>query len=170
MFTWAKENYWSRWRRNAKKFSRMRGENWKDPWQQPCCVKSHPRAPRKSVLIKWQQSRSVHQRRIHKRCSVKKRNLMNRRDNEQNLQSPKNMKTTLQAKVSFRWPITIWFTSSSPCHKQWKYQANAAVDKGWKKARDNSSVGFWKSQDKKRGYSGSTKRQKKHFAALMDKM
>ena len=56
--------------RNTKKFSWLWGENWKDLWHLLCRVKGHLRASEKPVLIKWQQSRTVHQRKIRKRCSV----------------------------------------------------------------------------------------------------
>ena len=46
--------------------------------------------------------------------------------------------------------------------------AKVAVDKEWmEEARDNSSMGFGKSQEQEKGYSGSTK-NKVHFATLME--
>ena len=46
--------------------------------------------------------------------------------------------------------------------------ANAAVDKGWKKARDNSSMGFEKSQEQKGGHPGGAKRQHESPLCFID--
>ena len=46
--------------------------------------------------------------------------------------------------------------------------AKAAVDKEWKNARDNSSLGLGKSQEQRGGYSGSTKRQKESTLCFTD--
>ena len=44
---------------STEKFSRMRVENWKDLWLQPCRAAKDKRSSRK-----WLQNRTVHQRRI----------------------------------------------------------------------------------------------------------
>ena len=46
--------------------------------------------------------------------------------------------------------------------------AKVVLDKEWKNARDNSSLGLGKSQEQKGGYSGSTKRQKESPLSLTD--
>ena len=77
-------------------------------------------------------------------------NLMTPQVNEWNLLYSQNTKIELQAKVLRRWPITILFTN-------WP-NAKVAVDKEWKKARDNSSMGSGKSQEQEGGSYRSTER------------
>ena len=124
--------HWSRWPR-LQWNSKMRGENWNDLWQQPCrAIEKLGLAPRR-----WLQSRKLH--------------LMNPQGNEWNLLYSQTMRIALQAKGSLRGPTTIWLTKKFLCLKQWRFRTQqAAVDKEWKKARDNFSMGFGKSRARRR--------------------
>ena len=100
----------------TKTLWKMRGEIWKDLWQQPCRAKGKlGLAPRR-----WLPTRKLHPKRCPKWFVVEKWNVMNLQGNEWNLLHSQNMKIALQAKVSLRWPITIGFTSSFLCFKLWK--------------------------------------------------
>ena len=70
---------------NIQKLSRTQEEHWKDLWYQPC------RARGWFILVsrKWWQSQRLEMTRDPKQCMVEKWNLMNPRDSEQNLCSPK---------------------------------------------------------------------------------
>ena len=48
------------------------------------------------------------------------------------------------------------------------WYAKVAVDKEWKKARDNSSIGFEKSQEQKGGHPGGAKRQHESPLCFID--
>ena len=110
--------------KSTNKFSRMRGENWKDLWLQPCRAKDS-RASRKLL-----QSRKSHPRRVPKQCTVVQWNLMNPWDNLQNLRTPHTMKITLHAKDLLRCLITISVHKFIPMPKAMKIpDANAAVVK-----------------------------------------
>ena len=65
----------------TKKLSKMREENWKDPWHPPCRAKGKlKRAPRR-----WMKSRTLHPRRFPRRFMAVQRNLMNPQGKEWNL-------------------------------------------------------------------------------------
>ena len=127
--------------KSTKKFSRMRGENWKKLWLQPCLPKGK-RASRKLL-----QSCTVHPRRILKQCMVEKCSLMNPQGNEWNLLRLKNHEDHIAGKG---------FTSMSHNDLVHKFtpmpqamtipDAKAAVDKEWKTlqtipARPDSPLG-----------------------------
>ena len=91
----------------TKKLSKMRGENWKDPWHQLCL----PTGWFTLASRKWLQSRKLLSRDSQKRFMVVRWNLMNPQDNEWNLLYLHNMKTSSQAEDRTRWHITMWHTS-----------------------------------------------------------
>ena len=81
------------------------------------------------------------------------------------------VKITLQVKDLLRCLITIWWHKFIPMPQAMKIlDAKAEVDEEWKKARENSCMGFGKSQEQKGGYTGSRERDEKkvHFAILME--
>ena len=101
--------------RKCQKLSKMRGENWKDPWRQPCCA-------RVNLSITKVRSQRLEMKRDPKREMVEKWNLMNTWDSEHNVCNPKSMKIALLEKDLLRWHITIWCTSFCRCHKRWKFR------------------------------------------------
>ena len=84
---------------------------------------------------RWLRSRKLHPKRFPKRFVVEQWNLMNPQGHEWNLLHSQYMRIALQAKVSPRWPLAIWFTNSFQCLKRWKFRMQKlhAVDKEWKK-------------------------------------
>ena len=120
----------------------MRGETWKDQWQPPCRARGKLKlAPRR-----WLQSRRLHPKRFSKRCMVVKWNLMNPHGNAWKLLHLRNMKIALQAKGLLRCLSTIWHTSSSHCHKQWRFRMQRLQWTRNGKSSRQFHHGNWKSQ------------------------
>ena len=117
--------YRSRWRR-VQTFFKNAKRNRKDLWSHPCSPKDH------RALRKWLQSRKLHPRRTPK-CKVVWWNFVNPRDNERSIRSPKTVKATLQVKDLHRCFIVPWYQSFPMSQVMKILDAQAAVDKEWKK-------------------------------------
>ena len=153
--------------KNIRKFSKTLERKWKDQWHQPC-----PASGTNSILASWKrmQSRRLAMKASSRQCMVAQWNPTNLRDREQNLCSPKLMRIVLQVKGLLRWHIIIWCTSSSHCHRRWRFRMQRlprtrngktletipAWDLG--KVKSKEEVILEAQRDKK----------KAHFASLMD--
>ena len=95
---------------------------------------------------------------------------VNPQDSEQNLRSPKFMMIGLQEGMCFfdTFQFGVQIDLHAPSDEN--YRCKGCSGQGVEEARDNSSMGFGKSQEEKGGYLGSTERDMKrvHFASLMD--
>ena len=116
--------------KNTKKFSKTKKtKKLERPVAPAILCETYPKASRKCV-----RGRRLHPRGLPKRFVSGWWNLMNLRDNTQNLLSLKTMKITLHVKELLRWPSTILWTSLFLCRKATKIlDAKAAVDQEWKK-------------------------------------
>ena len=123
---------------------KIRGENWKDLWQQPCRARGwFVLAPRR-----WLQCRKLHPNRTPKRFMVEKWNPMNPQGNEWKLLSLKIMKTTFAGKG---------FTSMTHYNLVHKFilmpqatkiaDAKSALDKEWKKLETSPAWQLGKNQE-----------------------
>ena len=97
-------------------------------------------------------------------------NLMNLRDNEQNLCIPQTMRITFQVKDVLRWHLAIWCTSFFLCHKRWKFWMQKLP---WTRNGGSSREfqhGIWSRSRARKRYFWKHKRDKcqVHFATLMD--
>ena len=76
----------------------------------------------------------------------------------------------LHVKHLLRCLITIWCTSSSRCHKQWRFRMQkAAVDREWKKLETIPAWQLEKVKRKKEVILEAQRDKKIHFATLVDK-
>ena len=100
---------------------------------------------------------------------VEKWNLMKPQGNEWNLLYLQNTKIALQAKVSLRWPITIWFTNLFLCTKRRKFRMQKLQDKEWKKLE---TIPAWQLEQVKNKMEvileAQRDKKKVHFATLME--
>ena len=111
--------------KNTKKFSRMRRENWRDLWDQPCHVKGHLRASGQ-VVAKVEIASEKNSRNgswVHGGTS------WIHETTTRIFTVQKKMKTTLQATGLLRCLITIWLTNLFPFQAMKIADAEAAVVK-----------------------------------------
>ena len=116
-----------------------------------------PAMPCKTLASrKWLRSREWDPRRVPKRCMVEKWNLMNPQGNEWKPLHMQNTKTHNAGKGFTSMTYSNLVHKFIPMLQAMKIpDAKAAVDKEWKKPRDDPSMQFGKSQEQKGGSSGS---------------
>ena len=138
---------WSiRMKTNAVNFSKMRGENWKDLWHQPCRAKDLQMASRKRL-----RRCRTHPTRFRKRfigCMVVSHESTRQRVESSQLQ--KNHEDHIAGKG---------FASMSHYNSAHKVLPMPQAME-WKKLETSPACDLGSVKSKKRGYSGSTKRQK----------
>ena len=142
--------------KNVKKFSKTRGEFWKDLWHQPCRAQDCQIASQKKWLRNWK----LHPKRVPKQCKVVQWNLVNPRGNGRNLLSTKITKTTLQAKDLLRCRNKIWCTRTSPSLKRSKFGMQEPQWMRNGRSPKRFQPGSGQRYEQKGGHSGSTTRQK----------
>ena len=143
----------------TKKLSKMWGENWKDLF----CKMVH------TGITKVAAKQEIASQKIPKRFMVEKWNLMNAQGHEWNLLDSQYMKIALQAKVSPRWPVTIWFTNLFLCLKRWEFRMQKLQWTRNGKSSRQLQHGNWEVKSKKDFMLDAQRENKKvHFATVMD--
>ena len=133
--------------KSIQKLSKTQEENCKDLWHQPCSVRRWTN----SIPSWWKrmQNRRLAIEKSSKQCIILWWNLMNPQDKVLNLPSLKTKKIALLGKDSPPSHITSCCISSSRCHKRWRFRCKGCRGQSIEKARENSSMGLEKSQEKK---------------------
>ena len=143
----------------TKTFSNTRGENGKDLWHLPWPCKRAPnnitKVFAKSSIASEKATKTIYGCKVESHESTRQRVDL------------KIMKIALQGFTSMtHYNLVHKFI---PMHPAMNIRdAKAAVDKEWKKARDNPSVAIEQGEEQKGGHSGSGKRQKESPLCYID--
>ena len=123
--------------------SKMRGENWKAQWQQPCRAKGKLRMASRPCL----RNRRLHPRRLQKRFMGEKWKFMNPQSNGWNLLSLKFKGFTSMDHYNLvhKFILTLQAIKNFGC--------KSCSGQGMEKARDNPSMATRKTQEQEEGYS-----------------
>ena len=147
--------------KSIQKFSKTQEENWKDLLHQPCLARGRT----SSIVVSPKWYKTMAKQRSSKQCEVILWNLMSLLDIEQNLCCSKCLKIALPEKDLLLWHIIIWCTSSSQCHKRWRFRMQKLPWTIFSKKKKLKTIPAWdlekKNQEQEGVYSGRTKRHRK---------